>query len=87
MISMVMITLSFYLHFVYSLKEGFLLEKLEKIVQLRPFVFVLKKLDFGLCVLPGSSPGWIQGFPRKDGISKKDRNRERDKERILRLRK
>ena len=74
---MVMIPLSFYLHFVCSLKEGFLLEKLEKIVQLRPFVFVLKKLDFGLCVLPGSSPGWIQGFPREDGIGKKGRNKEK----------
>lgn len=75
---MVMIPLSFYLHFVCSLKEGFLLEKLEKIVQLRPFVFVLKKLDFGLCVLLGSSPGWIQGFPREDGVGEriaKQRNR------------
>ena len=36
--------------------------------------------------VPGSSPGRIQGFSREDGVGKKDRNRERNKERILQLR-
>ena len=38
------------------------------------------------CMIPGSSPGRIQGFSREDGVGKKDRNRERNKERILQLR-
>ena len=33
----------------------------------------------------GSSPGWIQGFPREDSVGEKDRIRERDKEIILPL--
>ena len=37
--------------------------------------------------VPGSSPGWDHGFPREDSIGEKDRNRERDRERILQLRK
>ena len=36
--------------------------------------------------VPGSSPGRIQGFSREDSVGKKDRNRERNKERILQLR-
>ena len=37
--------------------------------------------------VPGCSPDWIQGFPREEGVGEKDRNKERDKERILQLRK
>ena len=31
-----------------------------------------------LCRLPGSSPGWIQGFPREDGVGERiDKKRKR----------
>ena len=37
--------------------------------------------------LPGSSPGRSQGFPPEDGVGERIEKRERDKERILQLRK
>ena len=33
----------------------------------------------GITSLPGSSPGWIQGFPREDDVGEKDSKGERQR--------